>query len=216
MGAATMGEADMARLPDLASPLEVEVDESEGRIELCDRDERFAYELRFRDGTGRYAGPGWVELTELSRGARQLVAVRTAEVMAVLSDVGREEDAAAMTRALALWFELPHCPEADKVAARLRAEVAAGYGRERVSVRRLKAAITERLVEGETLVTLCERGGFKTARGRADTSWLQRRAGLSPTRCSRTGKLRTARTASYEVFCRLVRAIEREPWEFGV
>ena len=214
--AATETRTSVAALEETRPPLGVMVDEAAGRIELCDRDEQFAYELRFRPGTGGYAGPGWVELTPLSRGARQLVAVRTSEVMAVLSDAGREEDAAAMTRALALWFEAPGEPAADKVAARLRAEVAAGYGRERVPLRALQGAITERLIDGETLVSICERGGFKLRSGSADTSWLCRRAGFMPTRCSRTGKIRRARTASYEIFCRLVHAIEREPHEFGV
>ena len=63
---------------------------------------------------------------------------------------------------------------------------------------------------------MAERGGFTYRDGRPDTSWLMRRAGLAPMRCSKTGKLRTARTARYDVFCQLVAAVDRSPHEFGV
>jgi hypothetical protein len=74
----------------------------------------------------------------------------------------------------------------------------------------------ERIEAGETLVTMCERAGFVDRDGRIDTTWLRRRAGLLPDRCSRSGKVRRARTASYEVFLRLVRAVDGTPEEFGV
>lgn len=196
--------------------MEVSVAESEGRIDVRDRGDRFAYELRFRGPGGRYGGVGWAELAPQPDGPPVAFGVTTAEVMAVLGDAGRAEDAAAMTRAVALWFEQAGDAAADRVAAALRDGVDAGYRRERLSVRPVQAAIVERLVEGETLVDMCERADFKLPSGKADTSWIQRRAGFMPTRCSRTGKVRTARTASYEVFCALVRAIDAEPHEFGV
>ena len=209
-------EAGMRGLEQTVPPLTVRVLEPDGRIEVTDRGQRFAYELHFRGVGGRYSGPGWVELAPQPDGTIAPLGVTTAEVMAVLSDAGREEDAAAMTRAVALWFERAGDAFADRVAARLRDGVDAGYGRERLSVRALQARIVERLVDGETLVDMCERAGFKLPSGKADTSWIQRRAGFMPTRCSRTGKMRLARTASYDVFCALVRAIDAEPHEFGV
>lgn len=146
-----------------------------------------------------------------------MFSVTAAEVMEVVRDADCHEHAAALTGALALWFEQAAEEEAARrIAARLRAEVAAGDARERLSVRPLQALILERLVAGETLVDMCERGGFMLAGGRADTSWIQRRAGLAPTRCSRTGKVRVAKTASYQVFCQIVRALDAEPHEFGV
>jgi hypothetical protein len=80
----------------------------------------------------------------------------------------------------------------------------------------VRALILERLVTGEPLVVMCERGGFTYRDGRPDTSWLLRRAGLRAERCSKTGKVRTARTASYDVFCQLVAAVDHSPHELGV
>lgn len=206
----------MRRPEQTAPPLEVAVSEKAGRIDVFDRGQHFAYELHFRGAGGRYGGLGWVELSPQPDGEIAAFGVTTAEVMAVLGDAGRGEDAAAITRAVALWFEQAGDAAADRVAAALRDGVEAGYRRERLSVRPLQAAIVERLVEGETLVDMCERAGFKLPSGKADTSWIQRRAGFMPTRCSRTGKVRLARTASYDVFCALVRAIDAEPHEYGV
>jgi hypothetical protein len=99
---------------------------------------------------------------------------------------------------------------------RLLDEVRSGFELERVSLRALQARMLERIEAGETLVTMCERAGFVDRDGRIDTTWLRRRAGLLPDRCSRSGKVRRARTASYEVFLRLVRAVDGTPEEFGV
>ncbi len=197
-------------------PLEVEVRESDGRIEVRDRDQRFAYELHFRPADGRWGGIGWVEFCAQPDGSVATVAATTSEVMAVVGDAGRAEDAAAITRAVALWFESAGHPRADRIAAYLRAGVEKGYGGERISLRALQARITERQVEGETLVDLCERGGFMLKNGRPDTSWLQRRAGFKPVRCSYTGRWRWARTATYPVFCALVRAVDDDPTDYGV
>lgn len=208
---------EMKRGAEKAAPLAVKVDSDEGRIEVSDRDQRFAYELHFRDLRGRCGGPGWVELTRGPDGALTVFSVTAAEVMEVVRDADCHEHAAALTGALALFFEqAPEDEAARRIAARLRAEVAAGHARERLSVRPLQALILERLVAGETLVDMCERGGFMLAGGSADTSWIQRRAGLAPTHCSRTGKRRLAKTASYQVFCQIVRALDAEPHEFGV
>jgi hypothetical protein len=49
---------------------------------------------------------------------------------------------------------------ARRLAARLRSEVEAGRARERTALRRVRAVILERLVKGEPLVVMCERGGF--------------------------------------------------------
>lgn len=215
MPAIDQGKLEMKRLDEARAPLAVVVDEGAGRIEVSDRDQRFAFELHFRDGRGRFGGPGWLELSHGPDGVMTVFAVSAAEVMAVARDAGLEADAAALTCALALWFERAGDPSCDRLAGRLRAEVAAGHARERISVRGLQVMMIERLVAGETLLDMCERGGFMLATGAHDTSWLQRRAGLAPVRCSRTGKVRVARTASYPVFCQLLRAIDVEPHEFG-
>ncbi len=207
---------EVGRFDGARSPLAVQVDARAGRIEVADRDRRFAYELHFRDLRGRCGGPGWLELTPEPDGGLTTFAVTASEVMEVLRDADRHEQAAALTCALALWFERADDEAARQIGARLRAEVAAGHARERISVRALQARMVERLVAGETLVDMCERGGFMLSGGSADTSWIQRRAGLASTRCSRTGKVRVAKTASYHVFCQIVRALDAEPHEFGV
>ena len=61
MPAIDQGKLEMKRLDEARSPLAVMVDAGAGRIEVSDRDQRFAYELHFRDGRGRFGGPGWLE-----------------------------------------------------------------------------------------------------------------------------------------------------------
>ena len=195
---------------------EITVDFDTGRVHVADRSETLTYELRMGSGRGRVGRCSWIERRSGSDGEPVETGVTTAEVMAVLRDVGREEDAARMTLATAAFFERADCWEGRQIAERLRAEVADGRNLRRVSLRPVQALILERLVAGDSLTDMCGRGGFVQEGGKPDTSWFQRRAGLLPERCSRTGKLRTARTASYAVFCRLARAAGAEPHRLGV
>jgi hypothetical protein len=196
-------------------PPELLVDHDAGRVLLRDRGETVGYEVRLRRGR-RGSGLGWVELVLGEDGSVTQTAVSAAEVMAVARDAGREGEVAAVSRGVACAF----LRQDDRVAARLGEqllrEVRDGHGLERVSLRALQARMLERIESGETLVTMCERAGFVDRDGRIDTTWLQRRAGILADRCSRTGKLRRARTASYEMFLRLVRAVDAAPEEFGV
>ena len=210
-------EAGLEGQDEIAQEPAIRVLEPDARIELEDRAERWAYELQFRgERTGRGGGVGWMEFQTQPDGRVVSFAVSTAEVMAVCDDGGRLEEVAAITRALALWFEAPADRAANFWAARLRDSVEAGYQRQRHSVRALQARILERLVAGETLTDMCERAGFVSERGRPDTTWIQRRAGLVPIRCNKTGKVRRVRTANAATFARLVRAVDADPHEFGV
>jgi hypothetical protein len=203
-------------LPPLDEPFELRVDPAAGRVLVRDAGETFGYELCFREKRGKDGGVGWSELSFDSGGGLVEISVRTAEVMALAHEAGAAEQVAAMTESVAAWFEQADDFFVRRLARRLRAEVEAGRARERIALRPVRAAIVERLVRGEPLVVMCERGGFTYRDGRPDTSWLLRRAGLRAERCSKTGKVRTARTASYDVFCQLVAAVDRSPHEFGV
>lgn len=196
-------------------PPEIAVDFDTGTVTVRDPSEQVRYQLRMGAGRGRAARCGWVETVRGADGRPVETGVTTAEVMAVLRDVGREEDAARMTLATAAFFDRGD-RAAQKIARRLRREVADGRNLRRLSLRPLQGLILERLVAGESLTDMCARGGFVGKGGKLDTSWFQRRAGLLPDRCSRSGKLRYARTANYAVFCRLVRAAGAEPHELGV
>jgi hypothetical protein len=204
-------------LPPLDDCFSVQVDPAELRVLVTDAGETFGYELRFRSGRGKDGGVGWSELAFDPRDGRVVeTAVRTAEVMALAREADLAEHPARMTEWVAGWFEQADCVQARRLAARLRAEVRAGRDQERIAVRRVRAALLERLVKGEPVKVLAARGGFTYRDGRPDTSWLMRRAGLMAMVCSKTGKPRVARTASYEVFCQLVAAADRSPHEFGV
>ena len=193
---------------------EITVDPAARRIVIRDRGETFGYEFGQRRGRGRSGGLGWSELTRGPDGAVYVSAASTAEVMAVCRDGCREGSVAAMT--LAAVAELGDSRTERNQATRLMRELAAGIERERVSLRAIQARIVALLVEGAMLSDLAARGGFVDPRGRIDTTWLERRAGLMSDRCSRTGKVRTARTASYPTFCRLGAAVGGEPHEFDV
>jgi hypothetical protein len=211
------GSGNHAPLLPLDQPFEVQVDPCELRVLVRDAGETVGYELRFRSGRGKDGGVGWSELSFDPRDGQVVqTSVRTGEVMALAREAGLEEQPARMTEWVAGWFERADCHQARRLAQRLRAEAAAGRRGERIAVRRVQAAIVERLARGEELVVMAERGGFVYRDGRPDTSWLTRRAALVPTLCSKTGKLRRARTASYQVFCQLVAAVDRSPHEFGV
>jgi hypothetical protein len=210
------GGAQAGALPPLDGPFELRIDQSSGRVLVRDAGETFGYELRFREKRGKDGGVGWSELSFDPDGALVEISVRTADVMALAREAWAAEQVAGITDSVAAWFERADDYFTRRLAQRLRAEVDAGRARERIALRRVRAAILERLVRGEPLVVMCERGGFTYRDGRPDTSWLLRRAGLRAERCSKTGKVRTARTASYDVFCQLVAAVDRSPYEFGV
>ena len=195
---------------------EITVDFDTGQVQVAEPGETVTYELRMGSGRGRVGRCAWIERLPGPDGEPIETGVTTAEVMAVLRDVGREEDAARMTLATAAFFERAGCWEGREIAKRLRAEVEDGRNLRRVSLRPVQALIVECLVAGDSLTDMCGRGGFVRNGGKPDTSWFQRRAGLLPERCSRTGKLRTARTANYAVFCRLARAAGAEPHQLGV
>jgi hypothetical protein len=203
-------------LPPLDEPFELRLDPIAGRVVVRDAGETFGYELRFREKRGKDGGVGWSELSFDPAGGLVEISVRTAEVMALAREAGVADQVAAATESVAAWFEGADDYFARRLARRLRAEVDAGRARERIALRRVRAVILERLVKGEPLVVMCERGGFTYRDGRPDTSWLLRRAGLRAERCSKTGKVRTARTASYDVLCQLIAAVDRSPHEFGV
>jgi hypothetical protein len=212
-----VGGGALARaLPPLDEPFELRLDAEAGRVLVRDAGETLGYELRFREKRGKDGGVGWSELSFDPDGRVVEISVRTAEVMAMAREAGAAEQVAGITESVADWFERADDYFTRRLASRLRAEVEAGRARERIALRRVRAVILDRLVRGEPLVVMCERGGFTYRDGRPDTSWLLRRAGLRPERCSKTGKVRTARTASYEVFCQLVAAVDRSPHEFGV
>jgi hypothetical protein len=210
------GVAAAGAPPPLDEPFELRLDQAAGRVLVRDAGETFGYELRFREKRGKDGGVGWSEFSFNSDCALVEISVRTAEVMALAREAGVAEQVADVTESVAGWFELADDFFARRLARRLRAEVEAGRARERIALRRVRALLVERLVNGEPLVVMCERGGFVYRDGRPDTSWLLRRAGLRAERCSKTGKVRTARTASYEVFCQLVAAVDRSPHEFAV
>jgi hypothetical protein len=210
------GSAHAGALPPLDDAFELRLDPSAGRVLVRDAGETFGYELRFREKRGKDGGVGWSELSFDDEGALVEISVRTAEVMALAREAGAAAQVAGMTESVAEFFGRAEDFFARRLAGRLRAEVEAGRARERIALRRVRAAIVERLVRGEALVVMCERGGFTYRDGRPDTSWLLRRAGLRAERCSKTGKVRMARTARYDVFCQLVAAVDRSPHEFGV
>jgi hypothetical protein len=208
-------------------PPAVLVDQEAGRVLVRDRGETFGYQLELRPGNGRAGGVGWVEHARTDDGRLETTAVAAAEVMAIARDAGREQQVARATEFLARAFEAAALEArrdgegsgeraARRAAERLREEVAAGHAFERVSLRALQARLRERLVAGESWVQMSERAGFHRRGGQADTTWLQRRAGLRPAYCGHSQRWRRARTASYELFCQLVQAVDATPEELGV
>ena len=185
------------------------VDRDAGRVLLRDRGEAVGFELRMRERFGRL-GLGWVELLLDEEGA----------VVETVGGRGDGRGGRRGPRARGGRAEPLGRPRADRVGRpgrrphgrRLLDEVRAGFELERVSLRAPQARMLERIEAGETLVTMCERAGFVDRDGRIDLAGARPR----PDRCSRSGKVRRARTASYEVFLRLVRAVDGTPEEFGV
>ena len=207
---------------------------------MRDRGTLVQYELGLRPTFGL----GWVERVVPPTGppARRspealagfcatVTAVSTPEVMAVVSEAGYEDAVATLVndlaervlrpvQAAALALELADGGEppqlSPKQGVRLLAEVRRGYGLERVSVRPAQRLLLERLRRGVMLSTICQRGGFLTARGKPETTWLLRRVGLEPSVCSKTKKRRFARTLSYEHAVALAQVLEADPHELGV
>jgi hypothetical protein len=216
MRAAIATDGERALTSQDGPPYQVIIDEPRAgslrtTVKLLDRGAVVTYRLGGR-GKGHRWAFGFTEHAVEADGSTSTTPVSAAEVMAVAREVGREDDVIAMVEA-ALPYATP------RNVRRLRAELAAGRNLDRVALPKIQTAILERLAEGLTLSELSDRGGFVSAatreRGRHDTSWLQRRAGLIPHVC-RTGKRRTARTADYHVFVMLVRAVGGDPVDFGV
>jgi hypothetical protein len=209
-------DRQVERLLALIEPPRVAIDGRNLRVLIEDRGEPLGYELWFRPGTGQAGGPGWLEFAREPGGPVATRAVSACEVMALAADSGRGTDVADLTLWLAELFADTDTAGGRAVADRLRAEVAAACRGERVSLRPLQARILEAMVRGETLSAMCRRGGFTDRRGQPDTTWFERRAGLLPVRCNKTGKWRRARTASPELVARLARAVDLAPAELGV
>ena len=185
------------------------------------------YEL----GQRKSRGFGWLAHAAQSGHGPVEAAVKTSEVMAAARDGGHDDDVAqiTLTAADAITTEPPDDgpdpaaeygaeaykrPSARKrLADRLRQEVEDGRNFTHISTRPIRVAIAKRLAAGEDIATLCRRAGF-TGRQGVDTSWLQRRAGLLPDSCSKTGKQRLARVAHHDVYARLIRAVDGDPVDF--
>jgi hypothetical protein len=214
-GPSALGPAGGGANPAALPPPALAVDPDAGRVLVRDGGRTTGYELRMRDGRGRCRGLGWVELALWPDGLGD----RDGRVGGRGDrGGGRRRPRARGGRAEPLGggrVERPQDAAARSMGRRLRCEVERGLELERVSLRAVQALIRARLEAGEPLVSLCLRGGFVDRDGRIDTTWLERRAGLRPERW-RSGKLRLARTARYEVFLRLARAVDADPGELGV
>ena len=98
-------------------PPDISVDFEGGRVVVEDRGEVVTYVLSMGYGRGRAARCGWTEILRDRDGKPVETGVTTAEVMAVLRDVGREQDAVRMTLATAAFFEQAEdCWQAQKIA----------------------------------------------------------------------------------------------------
>ncbi len=188
-----------------AQPFEVAVDSDYAVVSVSDRGAEIRYELGARGVRG---GAGWSEHSHVHGDMFELRA-SAAEVMAVVREAERDEQVAQLTLAAAERCR-PH------VGRRLVDEVRRGRELERVSVRPFQLLVLERLVAGEPISVMCERGRFLLADGRPDTSWFLRRIGLSVSVCSRTGRRRWARTLRYELGARYAVALEADPHELGI
>lgn len=181
-------------------------------LAVRDRQLRTVYVL----GAKPDGGFGWMGAYEEPHGwVWQTWKLRAAEPMAAVRELGGEQEVAELTLAAASLLEDGGADE-RAAARRLRREVAAGHDQELMAVRAIQAAVLRCQVEqGLTISDLCHRGGFLGADGRPEVSWLERRAGLKPEVCSRTGRRRHRRVVDYRVFVRLVEAVGGAPVDFG-
>ena len=179
-----------------------------------DRQLRTVYTLGRKPRGGGY---GWMAAYEESHGwVWQMWKLPASEPMAVVRELGGEEAVAGLTLAVAAALGRGRAPERT-AATRLRGEVAAGRELELMAVRPIQAAVLRCQVErGLTISDLCHRGGFLGVAGDPDVSWLERRAGLKPEVCSRTGRRLHRRVVGYDVYARLVEAVGGDPVDFGV
>jgi len=201
-----------ALLAQLAVPPVLLVEATAGRVLVADGRGRSEYELARPGGWGTL---GWRERQIPLSGPTTLTRSRPEEVMAVARDLDREDEAIAVTLAAAAEARAEGSLLALEAAERLEAGVRRGRSLSRVSVRAFQLALLVRLAAGEPLSAMCERGGFLDASGRADTSWLLRRLGLKELVCSRSGKVRWARTLRYDVAVRVAQAVDVDPVELG-
>lgn len=189
--------------------------DAERRV-LCVRDRqlRTIYVLGRKPRGGGY---GWMAAYEEPQGwVWQVWKLPASEPMALVRDLGAEDEVAELTLAAAGVLESGRARE-RAAAARLRAEVAAGWDMELMAVRKIQAAVLRCQVEhGLTISDLCHRGGFLSTAGEPDVSWLERRAGIKPEVCSRTGRRMHRRVVGYETYARLVEAVGGDPVDFGV
>lgn len=181
-------------------------------LAVRDRQRRTVYVL----GAKPDGGFGWMAAYEEPGGwVFQTWALSAAEPMAMVRDLGGEQAVAELTLGFAAGLEGERAAT-PKTLRRLRREVAAGHDQQVMAVRAIQAAVLRCQVEqGLTISALCHRSGFIGADGRADVSWLERRAGLKPEVCSRTGRRRHRRVVAYRVFVRLVEAVGGAPVDFG-
>lgn len=200
-----LGARALAAAADL--PLTVRVDRRDRRVTVLDRGERFSYSLGARGA----AGFGWTERARDAGGLPLSTPVGAFEVMAVVDAAGWAEGVALLTEAA-----LPSVANRESRRS-LRRQVARGRKLEVVSVRAFQVALVRRVIAGEDLSGMCQRGGFMSATtGRADTTWFKRRIGLEPNVCSRTGKRRFARVVAYDLAVRYAAALELDPHELGI
>jgi hypothetical protein len=202
-----------ALLAELAVPPVLLVEPVAGRVLLADGRGRSEYELARPAGWDSLA---WRERQAPTGHRSVLTRSRADEVIAVARDLDREGEVIALTLAATAHARAAGGTAALIAAGRLEAEVRRGRDLHRVSVRAFQLALLERLQAGEPLSAMCERGGFLDASGRADTSWLLRRLGLKELVCSRSGKVRWARTLRYDVAVRVARALDLDPVDLGV
>ena len=86
-------------------PPDITVDFDSGTVVVEDRGDVVTYVLSMGYGRGRAVRWGWTEILRDRAGNPVEPGVTTAEVMAVLRDVGREQDAVRRTLATAAFFE---------------------------------------------------------------------------------------------------------------
>ena len=191
-----------------------ELDTERGVLAVHDRDQETTYTLGPKPG----GGYGWIAAYGEPQGTvLQTWKLSAAEPMAVVRELGGEDEVAGLTLAAADRLSAAGGYGGRRAAGRLRGEVAAGRNLEVMAVRPVQAAVLRCLIEdGLSVSDLCRRGGFLNRFGDPDVSWLERRAGLKPEVCGRTGRRLRRRVVGYEIYARLVEAVGGDPIDFGV